>query len=296
MVTLKNSMLILAGILFVVVSPVSAEGSGHAASGQSFESLLASADIVLNEEAKSGARIAVAENPSEIVAGNSLTRQELIQMWLGDERLFTASNLKAFLDENLGKEKLPPGQQNRVSGVELIVNGEFGSLDGWTYKNAIGGLSSFGEVVASPASNDNVFAAAHTRLNEVQGFIEQTVHVKNPREAVFNVLYNFITMEFPLRMDFPTDDFATVTISDNKNSIKFQVHESKSTSSFSSVNIPRHLLAGLNGTQVGGQTGWLETSKDLSFNPGNYKIRIEVNDVWGTSADAAILVDRISLK
>lgn len=270
------------------------------------EDLLASSDIVLSEDAQSGAPVAVAAHPEQAEGGISLKAlglkmQALIAAW----KLDPVGGLGAFLREN----RLINAP---VAGGGLIQNGEFTTdLAGWTVANrlyggasAYGGASSFGPIVAPAGSVDGKFAVVHTGTwdQSSHGQIEQTFRLNQPTSATFTVVSNFITTE-PMTGNagqFNDNGIINVYINDGTGSILFTAFDSRNSSTWIPVTDLPLVLNGdrAAGVNSGNQTGWLTaTSGTIFFDRNtNYNVLIEVNDVSDATYDSAILVDMVGLQ
>lgn len=282
-------MLLLSGIAVTV--PAYAEELAAV----TMEDLLASSDVVLSENAMSGAPVAIVAHPEAAEGGKflktnfGLTIAALIRAW--------KQNARAGL-ELLPRDLIP--RPTGTSGGSLITNAEFTTdVSGWTAVNAYGGATDFGPILAPGTSVDGKFAVAHTGPwdNSNQGSLTQTVRVNTPQDMMFTVSYNFITTEWSQNYGTQFNDNATVTVSDPSGAnVKFALFESLNSSAFTPVSgLPETLNNDRGNT--GGTTGWLTSSSEtIFFDRGDYKIRIEVNDVSDKTIDSAILVDMVSLQ
>ena len=182
---------------------------------------------------------------------------------------------------------------------ELVQNHEFAQgLAHWESENAYV-TTSFGPIRASNASQDGIFAVAHTGLGHPNnlGFIQQSIPVHMGRNAAFSMLYNFVSTEFPVWWGSQYNDYFSVTLVGPSGEKTLTMGEFLNSTSFSLVSgLPEDVIEGWD-PGIGGQTGWkMFTQGSLPLKAGIYKLRIDVHDVGDNIVDSAILVDRVSLR
>ena len=257
------------------------------------DSLIQSQDVVLSEDALAEGTPAELVSQPSAITGKGVLKQKigLLISQLAQWRLRPIDGL-----EILPRDLIP--RWGLIAGKgPLIVNEEFtNNLNGWTTSNAYAGATSFGSIVPDPVSKDNAFAVAHTGLWDAasQGFIEQSFKVNTPKEMTFSVLYNFVTTKGGVTY---FNDNAIISISHEDGTVTYGLFESTNSSTFIPVTgLPSNIINGGRG-QNGNQTGWVQRSSDpILFDRGNYKVRIEVNDVYDEYVDSAILVDMVGLE
>jgi hypothetical protein len=266
------------------------------------DSLIASEDVLLTEEAAvGGTAVDIVAKPEEIEGGGVL-KQNVGMMISAIARAWRSRPIDGLeiLPRDMPKGGL--GGSGGGGGPAMIKNGEFGTdLNYWTAKNAYGGFSSFGSVVPDALSADGKFAVMHTGTWDagVQGSIQQTFNVNVAKEMTFSVLYNFITTE----VNYLTggsgahfNDNAIVTLSHSDGTVQFGLFESVNSSTFMPVTGLPNMINNGRG-QDGSQTGWIaRNSGPILFATGNYTVRIEVNDVSDACVDSAMLVDMVGLQ
>lgn len=195
------------------------------------------------------------------------------------------------------------GDDSAVRG-ELIQNNEFTQgLAGWTGDGAYT-ATEFGPIRASAGSNDGVFAVVHNGDwdQRTQGSLNQAIQVPFARNASFNMLYNFVTTEFPTWQGSDFNDHFKMTLSGPSGELELSKAEFLNSGSFTEVHgVPLfgwdYVFENGDWQVVGGQTGWQTFNySKLPIKQGIYALRIEVNDVGDDIVDSAILVDRVSLR
>ncbi len=263
----------------------------------SMDDLLLSEDIVLTPSAMTGGAVEIVARPEEVRGGVTLKQK------IG---ILISSLVKIWKTRPIdGLELLPRDLIQRLfgsSGGTSITNAEFTTdLSGWTSLNAYAGASAFGTVTPAATSTDNRFAVTYSGTWDAgnQGYIEQTFHVNTPKNMTFSVLYNFITTEINAAVGGSGahfNDNALVTLTHADGTVQFGLFESVNSSTLIPVSgLPNLINAGRG--QTGGQTGWITKSSDvLSFDAGDYTVRIEVNDVSDFYGDSAMLVDMVGLQ
>lgn len=278
------------GLLVIMVN--SSMASPAQAGEQTFEELIFSRDVVLEPAAASGAPVSIVARPARIDAGrrDDPNRGRLIaaiiEAW------------KANPNGMLPRDLIPrPG--NRISD-QRIGNGEFtADVGGWTAVNAYGGAASFGAIAPAASSADGRFAVLHTGPwdDAAQGSLEQIFRVHRPAELSVALLYNFVTTEWPQQYGQQWNDNAAIVIHNVAGTeVKFAFSTSLNEAEFTPVSgLPEVINAGRG--QSGGTTGWRRVGADpLYYARGEYRIRIEVNDVADRRNDSALLVDQVSLR
>lgn len=187
---------------------------------------------------------------------------------------------------------------------ELVQNNEFTQgLAGWTGDGAYT-ATEFGPIRASGASNDGVFAVVHNGDwdQRTQGSLTQSIQVPFARNASFNMLYNFVTAEFPTWQGSDYNDHFKMTLTGPSGELELSKAEFLNSGSFSEVHgVPLsgwdYVFENGDWQVIGGQTGWQTFNySKLPIKQGIYALRIEVNDVGDDIVDSAILVDRVSLR
>lgn len=285
-------------------------GSSWAAAAAKFDKLIASGDIVFSPRAAWAPAVSLLERPERHAAGvsvdakvagyyeNGSSLEQGNSHHQGKEENNDNGNKTGHVDSNAAEEIDSPRVAN-----ELVLNNEFAQgLDHWSSHSAFT-TSQFGPIVASAQSADGVFAAVHTGWSYTNdhGFIEQQVTVPMARNAVFSMLYNFVSAEYPVWVGTEFNDRFEVTIQGPSGEKTFDIAQFLNTSQFSAVSgLPEGVMDGWPVFQTpvtGGQTGWQTmNSGSLALKNGVYRLRIEVNDVTDDIVDSAILVDRVSLK
>lgn len=204
---------------------------------------------------------------------------------------------------NEGNNGNDGGDDSAVRG-ELIQNNEFTQgLAGWTGDGAYT-ATEFGPIRASAGSNDGVFAVVHNGDwdQRTQGSLNQSIQVPFARNASFNMLYNFVTTEFPTWQGSEFNDHFKMTLSGPSGELELSKAEFLNSGSFTEVHgVPLfgwdYVFENGDWQVVGGQTGWQTFNySKLPIKQGIYALRIEVNDVGDDVVDSAILVDRVSLR
>lgn len=194
--------------------------------------------------------------------------------------------------------------QDWATAAELVKNNEFtnGFGSDWQIYNAYV-TSSFGTINSSPTlSKDGVFAVAHTGVGIANnlGYIQQQIVVPKSSKAVYNMLYNFVTCEYPVWHQTEYNDYYKVTITGPSGEMVFKKQEAQNDipgEKWQTVqNLPANVIEGWEG-QSGGHLGWkIYSSSAKPFKKGIYTLKIEVHDVGDDVVDSAILVDKVSLK
>ena len=272
--------------------------------------LASPSDIVFSDRALAGTPVFMIREPRLFKAGVSAP--------VGVASIFTpqSSNDKHNGDNDQKGDHNEDGHADNghhnerpVTDSELILNHEFtDGLAHWEHKNALT-ATSLGPIEADPSSTDGVFAIAHTGTFDdsvntwvngaeavTQGYLQQNVSVPLARTASFNMLYNFVTAEYPDWQGTDYNDFFSVTLTGPSGEKTLTKAEFLNSTSFQAVaNLPDWMDTWNLGE--GGQTGWkLFNQSALPLKSGIYTIRIEVNDVGDDIVTSAILVDRVSLR
>ncbi|MBI4348302.1 MAG: choice-of-anchor L domain-containing protein [Elusimicrobia bacterium] len=277
-------------------------------------------DIVYSDRALSGAAVVLISKPAKVAAGVSAP-VGVASVFAPQSGSGETGNGEPKGDHNDdghadngkggggGNDNVKPPEPT-LDGGELVLNHEFAEgLNHWEHQNALTARS-LGPIEADPAqSADGVFAIAHTGTFDdsfntwvlgappvTQGFIEQSVSVPLARTASFNMLYNFVSAEYPEWQGTEYNDYFSVTLSGPSGEKTLTKAEFLNSTSFNSVtNLPEWMDTWVPGE--GGQTGWkLYNQGALPLKSGIYKVRIEVNDVGDDIVTSAILVDRVSLR
>lgn len=300
--------------LFALMAPGFA-----ASSGDPFAARLDAQDIVYSPRAMSGARVGLIAEPSRHAAGVSVPagvaalygpqgKSDLVDHHqIGAEGEGEDKGLKKGWidgdegggDDRGGSDREPRPQLDQ----ELVKNNEFADgLAHWEHSGGAYTTDQFGPIRADPAlSQDGIFAVAHNGYwgPRTQGHVQQAVQVPMARNAAFNMLYNFVTTEFPTWQGSEFNDNFKLTLTGPSGELTMSKAEFLNSGSFRTVTgVP---LWGWDytaeGQVIGGQTGWQVFSyRNLPLKSGIYTLRIEVNDVGDDIVDSAILVDRVSLR
>lgn len=295
------------------LQPASASGA--------FEERVRGSDIAPSLRALGGPRVILLQAPARYAAGVAVPAG-VANLYKGNPSndVNHHQNGHEGEGEDEGKKKghhhgdLEDGDDGSGTKVpldnELILNNEFThGLSHWDHHSAYV-TDSFGPIRASELSTDGVFAVAHTGYwgppywdSNDHGFLEQAVNVPMSRNAAFNMLYNFVTGEYPVWVGTQYNDQILVTLSGPSGELMVNLREYLNSASFTPVSglpmfgWPLDAQGNVIGWHEGGQTGWkIFNQGSLALKSGIYRIRIEVRDAGDDIVDSAILVDRVSLR
>lgn len=280
-----------------------------------FAARLTSSDIVYSQKALEGAPVVLLAEPRRHVAGVSVPA--------GVANIYTNPSGNVGLSHHNGQHGQGNGQAQSGSQQgqgnaqadskpfipnDLIQNNDFGDgLAHWESRSAYvvdtTQGETFGPIGAAPMSTNGKFAVAHTGWfwNNNYGYLEQSVAVSGSRQALFSMVYNFVTAEYPTWQGTMYNDYFSVTLTGPKGDIELTRAEFLNSTHFKAVSgLPADIIDGWppGATPVtGGQTGWKVYARGgLPLRSGIYTLRIDVRDVGDDIVDSAILVDRVSLK
>lgn len=308
-----------AGILAVLasLSVFAAPPKALPAPNKSLSAREASGDIVFSERARRGAPLWLVDKPARHAAGVPVPAG-VAGLYGGAMGLSAAggnsgngnngNNDGDHNDDGHGDNGQGGGNESGGSDDaatrELIQNNEFTQgLAGWTGDGAYT-ATEFGPIRASAGSNDGVFAVVHNGDwdQRSQGSLNQAIQVPFARNASFNMLYNFVTTEFPTWQGSDFNDHFKMTLSGPSGELELSKAEFLNSGSFTEVHgVPLfgwdYVFENGDWQVVGGQTGWQTFNySKLPIKQGIYALRIEVNDVGDDIVDSAILIDRVSLR
>lgn len=290
-----------------------------------FAARLTSSDIVYSQKAMEGAPVVLLAEPRRHVAGVSVPAgvANIYTQPAGGVGLIhhapehgqgdgqgsggAPDDAPQGQSQGQGQGSLQQGQTPFIPN-ELIRNHDFGEgLASWESRSAYvvdtTKGESFGPIGAAPMSTNGKFAVAHTGWfwNNNYGYIEQAVTVPMSRQALFSMVYNFVTAEYPTWQGTMYNDYFSVTLTGPKGEIELTKAEFLNSSQFKAVSgLPAGIIDGWPPGQTpvtGGQTGWkVYAHGGIPLKGGLYTLRIDVRDVGDDIVDSAILVDRVSLK
>lgn len=190
------------------------------------------------------------------------------------------------------------GTSGGGGSLDLITNGNFAlGLFGWQNEGSAPVMSTFGPI-GPPTGSVGPFAAPNTGLGDVSalGSITQTFNVPTSRVASLEVIYNFVTNEFPEFYGTQFNDSFRISLTGPAGTLAIE-QSALNNHQFSEYAAVAGLPTNLMDNSTGGQLGWRAFSEpNLALSPGNYTLRIEVRDVTDQIFDSAMLVDRASLR
>jgi hypothetical protein len=194
---------------------------------------------------------------------------------------------------------MPYGGATVIANVEIgessgetqttLINGNFeDGLTGWSLSGAGDVIGSFGPIFPYEGNYMAMISSGDGAIGESSSSLEQTFTVPTGAKEL-SLHYNFISEEYPEYVGSSFNDVMNVTLHtpDGSREVAFEEVNSANFQPVSGVPCG-------SGDCTWGQTGWLETSVDVSEWAGtDDTLTLTVHDVGDTVYDTVVLLDAI---